>query len=119
MDILSFALGVISILIILGVIYIITLKSSVKNLTKKYETHDELISNLQSKINENSRLDNTRIDGEIDRVNRIFSDLSTQVTTLDSNVNRKLQVINERLETIQNEGCDPVIKEKKKKKKVL
>jgi peptidoglycan hydrolase CwlO-like protein len=119
MDILSFTLGVTSILVILGVIYIITLKSSINKLTNNYKNLKQFVSQMGNDIQRNSELDNRRIDGEIDRVNKLFSESSKQITTLDLNIDRKLQSVNEKLETIQTEGCDPVNEKKKKKNKKM
>ena len=119
MDILSFTLGVTSILIILGVIYIITLKSSINKITNNYENLKEFVAQMGNDIQRNSELDNRRIDGEIDRVNKLFSESSKQITTLDLNFDRKLQMVNEKLDTIQTEGCNPVNEKKKKKNKKM
>jgi hypothetical protein len=119
MDILSFTLGVTSILVILGVIYIITLKSSINKTTEDYEDLKGFVGQMDSNIKRNSELDNRRIDGEIDRVNKLFSESSKLIGTLDLNIDRKLQIVYEKLETIQTEGCDPVNKKKKKKNKKM
>ena len=64
-------------------------------------------------------MDNRRIDGEIDRVNRLYDELSRVISTVDSNVNRKIDSINQKIKDIEKNGCEPVKKKKKKNRKVL
>jgi archaellum component FlaC len=115
MDLLSFILGITSILIILGVIFIVDMTRTHNKLKVKVENNQKLIESIHRDLNRNVELDNRRIDSEIDRVNRLYDELSRLISTVDSNVNRKIDSINQKIEDIENNGCKPV----KKKKNVL
>jgi archaellum component FlaC len=115
MEVLSFILGVTSVLLILGVIFIVDMTRTQKKLKSKVEKNQKFIDSLYQELNRNVELVNRRIDGEIDRVNRLYDELSRLISTVDSNVNRKIDSINQKIEDIENNGCKPV----KKKKNVL
>ena len=115
MEVLAFILGVTSILLILGVIFIIGMVKTNKELKTKVGDNQKLIESIHRDLNRNAELDNRRIDIEIDRVNRISDELSRLISTVDSNVNRKIESINQKIEDIEKNGCEPV----KKKKNVL
>lgn len=66
------------------------LKESLKNNTK-------LIDSLSNDLSRSFEVDNRRIDGEIDRVNRLYAELSKLISTVDSNVNRKIDSINQKI----------------------
>jgi len=119
MEVLSFILGVTSILLILGVIYIINMTQTQKKLKLEIENNQRLIQSLHQEFKRSDEMDNRRIDGEIDRVNRLYDELSRLISTLDSNVNRKFESINQKIEDVETNGCEPVKKKKKKKRKVL
>lgn len=97
MELLSFILGVTSVLLIFGVIYIINMSKTQKKLKDSLKNNTKLIDSLSNDLSRNIEMDNRRIDGEIDRVNRLYEELSKLISTVDSNVNRKIDSINQKI----------------------
>jgi hypothetical protein len=92
MDIISFGLGISSVVVIILIIVtvgtffkLVELKEKINSLESNYTTRfDEMLR----MIDINSELDNRRIDGEIDRTNKIVDDI---YRTIDSRLD-KLEV---------------------------
>lgn len=97
MELLSFILGVTSVLLIFGVIYIINMSKTQKKLKESLKNNTKLIDSLSNDLSRSFEVDNRRIDGEIDRVNRLYAELSKLISTVDSNVNRKIDSINQKI----------------------
>ena len=97
MELLSFILGVTSVLLIFGILYIINISKTQNKLKKSIENNTKLVDSLSIDLGRSVEMDNRRIDGEIDRVNGIHRELSQLISTVDSNVNRKIDTMNKKI----------------------
>jgi hypothetical protein len=92
MDIISFGLGIGSVLFITSVVITVLSFVKLEKLNKRIKEIEVYINTsiecIYSSINTNSELDNRRIDGEIDRTNRVVDDI---YRTIDSRLD-KLEV---------------------------
>ena len=89
MDIISFGLGIGSVVVIILIIVtvntffkLVELKEKINSLESNYTTRFDDISRI---IDTNSELDNRRIDGEIDRTDKMVDDI---YRTIDSRLDR-------------------------------
>jgi hypothetical protein len=92
MDIISFGLGIGSVVFITSVVITVLSFVKLEKLNKRIKEIEVYINTsiecIYSSINTNSELDNRRIDGEIDRTNRVVDDI---YRTIDSRLD-KLEV---------------------------
>ena len=92
MDIISFGLGIGSVVFITSVVITVLSFVKLEKLNKRIKEIEVYINTsiecIYSSINTNSELDNRRIDGEIDRTNKIVDDI---YRTIDSRLD-KLEV---------------------------
>ena len=92
MDIISFGLGIGSVVFITSVVITVLSFVKLEKLNKRIKEIEVYINTsiecIYSSINTNSELDNRRIDGEIDRTNRVVDDI---YRTMDSRL-YKLEV---------------------------
>lgn len=107
MDILSFGLGIGSVVFITSVIIAVLSFVKLGKLNKRIKEIELNLSNnvdyIYNEINRNSELDNRRIDGEISRTDSL---IDTVYRTMDSRFD-KLET--KLMDTIKN-GCEPVKK---------
>lgn len=105
MDILSFGLGIGSVVFITSVIIAVLSFVKLGKLNKRIKEIELNLSNnvdyIYNEINRNSELDNRRIDGEISRTDTL---IDTVYRTMDSRFD-KLET--KLMDTIKN-GCEPV-----------
>ena len=64
-------LGMVMVLGILGVIVVVRMYSNIKKLKGLVRTQQEIINNIYLRIDEVDQMINRRIDGEIDRTNKL------------------------------------------------
>jgi hypothetical protein len=107
MDILSFGLGIGSVVLITSVVIAVLSFVKLSKLNKHIkEVETNLYSsveNIYNDINRNIELDNRRIDGEINRTDTL---IDTVYRTMDSRFDRLETKL---MDTIKN-GCEPVKK---------
>ena len=105
MDILSFGLGIGSVvfitLVVIAVLSFVKLGKLNRQIRELETNLYENIESIYNEINRNSELDNRRIDGEISRTDNL---IDTVYRTMDSRFD-KLET--KLMDTIKN-GCEPV-----------
>jgi hypothetical protein len=97
-QILAFVLGVSGALLVWGVVVAFRTASKVTKQEKE-------LTEVQNWISRNDELVNRRIDQEIDRVNNLHKD---SISFTDSRVDK----LEQKLTSIDNDGCEPVKKKK-------
>jgi hypothetical protein len=97
-QILAFVLGAGIALLIWGVVVAFRTASKVTNQEKE-------LAQIQNWISRNDESVNRRIDQEVDRVNKLYSDC---IRYTDSRVDK----LEQKLTSIDNDGCEPVKKKK-------
>ena len=104
MEYASFILGVLSVIFILVVVGIFRMHKRVENQESRLaHSKDNLngiyneIENLHRRISEVSELDNRRIDGEIDRVNKIVDDIYRTIDSRFDKFENKIQTKSKQL----------------------
>jgi predicted Holliday junction resolvase-like endonuclease len=73
-------LGMVMVLGILGVIVVVRMYSNIKKLKGLVRTQQEIINNIYLRIDEVDQMINRRIDGEIDRTNKLNETMNRQIT---------------------------------------
>ena len=97
-QILAFVLGVGIALLGWGVVVAFRTASKVAKQEKQ-------LTDIENWISRNDELVNRRIDQEVDRVNKLYSDC---ISFTDSRVDK----LEQKLTSINNDGCEPVKKKK-------
>jgi hypothetical protein len=97
-QILAFVLGVGIALLVWGVVVAFKTVKKVKQIEQRIKNHQDWISR-------NDEMVNRRIDKEVDRVNKLYSDC---ISFTDSRVDK----LEQKLTSINNDGCEPVKKKK-------
>ena len=101
-------LGMVMVLGILGVIVVVRMYSNIKKLKGLVRTQQEIINNIYLRIDEVDQMINRRIDGEIDRTNKLNETMNRQIT---AHVDEVYRTIDSRLDKLTNKLSTPTTKE--------
>lgn len=100
-------LGMVMVLGILGVIVVVRMYSNIKKLKGLVRTQQEIINNIYLRIDEVDQMINRRIDGEIDRTNKLNETTNRQII---ADVDGIYKFVDSRLDKITNK-LNPVKKD--------
>ena len=92
-------LGMVMVLGILGVIVVVRMYSNIKKLKGLVRTQQEIINNIYLRIDEVDQMINRRIDGEIDRTNKLNETMNRHITT---NIDEIYRFVDSRLDKLTN-----------------
>lgn len=92
-------LGMVMVLGILGVIVVVRMYSNIKKLKGLVRTQQEIINNIYLRIDEVDQMINRRIDGEIDRTNKLNETTNRQIT---AHVDEIYRFVDSRLDKLTN-----------------
>jgi predicted Holliday junction resolvase-like endonuclease len=92
-------LGMVMVLGILGVIVVVRMYSNIKKLKGLVRTQQEIINNIYLRIDEVDQMINRRIDGEIDRTNKLNETMNRQITAYVDEIYR---FVDSRLDKLTN-----------------
>lgn len=92
-------LGMVMVLGILGVIVVVRMYSNIKKLKGLVRTQQEIINNIYLRIDEVDQMINRRIDGEIDRTNKLNETMNRQITV---HVDEIYRFVDSRLDKLTN-----------------
>ena len=92
-------LGMVMVLGILGVIVVVRMYSNIKKLKGLVRTQQEIINNIYLRIDEVDQMINRRIDGEIDRTNKLNETTNRHITT---NIDEIYRFVDSRLDKLTN-----------------
>lgn len=92
-------LGMVMVLGILGVIVVVRMYSSIKKLKGLVRTQQEIINNIYLRIDEVDQMINRRIDGEIDRTNKLNETMNRQIM---AHVDEIYRFVDSRLDKLTN-----------------
>ena len=120
MENLEFILGALSMIGLLGLGYAVM---GVFKVTKRSDDLKEVIDGTNLELENIQREVHLRIDGEIDRVDKLHNDTMQHCDSLDNNSRQNMEEIyryidsrfdkfENRLKKIDNDGCEPVKKSK-------
>lgn len=101
-------LGMVMVLGILGVVVVVRMYSNIKKLKGLVRTQQEIINNIYLRIDEVDQMINRRIDGEIDRTNKLNETMNRQIT---AHVDEVYRTIDSRLDKLTNKLSTPTTKE--------
>ena len=90
MEILNFVLGMLTVIFIGMVVGMFMMARSIKHLKNGVENLWDTMEHAQRRISEVSELDNRRIDGEIDRTDRIVGDIYSAIDSRLDKLENKL-----------------------------
>jgi hypothetical protein len=86
----TFSLGAGAVLIVLGIVVVVRLVTQVKELA-------EVVSTLKLEVSQNEQLINRRVDQEIDRVDRIYTNIlsiiDSRLDKLEAKITNNKQVL--------------------------
>lgn len=101
-------LGMVMVLGILGVVVMVRMYSDIKKLKRLVKSQEEVIRETDHSIHR-------RIDGEIDRTNKLYEDLSRYITSRMEDTSRNFdevyQQMDSRLDKLANKLSKPVKKD--------
>jgi predicted Holliday junction resolvase-like endonuclease len=86
-------LGMVMVLGILGVIVVVRMYSNIKKLKGLVRTQQEIINNIYLRIDEVDQMINRRIDGEIDRTNKLNEEANRYTTSRIEDTSRNLDEV--------------------------
>lgn len=92
-------LGMVMVLGILGVIVVVRMYSNIKKLKGLVRTQQEIINNIYLRIDEVDQMINRRIDGEIDRTNKLNETMNRHITT---HIDEIYRFVDSRLDKLTN-----------------
>jgi predicted Holliday junction resolvase-like endonuclease len=92
-------LGMVMVLGILGIIVVVRMYSNIKKLKGLVRTQQEIINNIYLRIDEVDQMINRRIDGEIDRTNKLNETTNRHITT---NIDEIYRFVDSRLDKLTN-----------------
>ena len=92
-------LGMVMVLGILGVIVVVRMYSNIKKLKGLVRTQQEIINNIYLRIDEVDQMINRRIDGEINRTNKLNETTNRHIRT---NIDEIYRFVDSRLDKLTN-----------------
>jgi len=92
-------LGMVMVLGILGVIVMVRMYSNIKKLKGLVRTQQEIINNIYLRIDEVDQMINRRIDGEIDRTNKLNETTNRHIT---AHIDEIYRFVDSRLDKLTN-----------------
>jgi predicted Holliday junction resolvase-like endonuclease len=92
-------LGMVMVLGILGVVVVVRMYSSIKKLKGLVRTQQEIINNIYLRIDEVDHSIHRRIDGEIDRTNKLNETTNRNIT---ANIDEIYRFVDSRLDKLTN-----------------
>lgn len=108
-------LGMVMVLGILGVIVMVRMYSNIKKLKGLVRTQQEIINNIYLRIDEVDQMINRRIDGEIDRTNKMYEEtnryINNRMEETSRNFDEVYQQMDSRLDKLVNKLSNPVKKD--------
>ena len=99
MDILSFLLGISVVLILMGVMVIFSMYRKITNLGEKLTTTIDIQNDQFRLIDSNREEIHRRIDGEIDRVDKLTNNLFGLIDSRSETINSRIIAETNRIET--------------------
>ena len=92
-------LGMVMVLGLLGVVVMVRMYSDIKKLKRRLRSQEEINQSLYQRISEIDGMINRRIDGEIDRVDRLYTETNMYINSRMDDTSRNFDEVYQQMDS--------------------